>query len=39
MAATWVLFVTGPAFGVLQDIKTAIDPLNIMNPGKMGFSN
>lgn len=27
----------GPAFGVLQDIKDAIDPLGIMNPGKLGF--
>ena len=28
----------GPAFGVLEDIKKTLDPNNIMNPGKMGFS-
>lgn len=28
----------GPAFDVMQDIKTSLDPNNIMNPGKMGFS-
>jgi len=27
----------GPAYGVLKDIKRAVDPHNIMNPGKMGF--
>ena len=27
----------GPAFGLLEHIKKAIDPGNIMNPGKMGF--
>lgn len=27
----------GPAYDVLEDIKRAIDPGNIMNPGKMGF--
>lgn len=27
----------GPTFGVLESIKKAIDPDNIMNPGKMGF--
>ena len=28
----------GPAFGVLENIKAALDPNNIMNPGKMGLS-
>lgn len=28
----------GPAFNILANIKTALDPNNIMNPGKMGFS-
>ena len=27
----------GPAFKVLEDVKTVLDPNNIMNPGKMGF--
>ena len=27
----------GPAFNVLGGIKKALDPNNIMNPGKMGF--
>lgn len=27
----------GPSFNVLERIKKAIDPDNIMNPGKMGF--
>jgi alkyldihydroxyacetonephosphate synthase len=27
----------GPTYGVLERIKRAIDPDNIMNPGKMGF--
>lgn len=27
----------GPSYGVLERIKKAIDPENIMNPGKMGF--
>jgi len=27
----------GPAYGLLENIKRAIDPANIMNPGKMGF--
>lgn len=28
----------GPAFQVLEGIKHSLDPNNIMNPGKMGFS-
>jgi len=28
----------GPAFQVLEGIKHTLDPYNIMNPGKMGFS-
>lgn len=27
----------GPAWGLLQNIKTAVDPHGIMNPGKVGF--
>jgi len=27
----------GPAFNILESIKTSMDPNNIMNPGKMGF--
>lgn len=27
----------GPAWRVLEGIKTSLDPTNIMNPGKMGF--
>ncbi len=27
----------GPSYGILERIKKAIDPENIMNPGKMGF--
>jgi alkyldihydroxyacetonephosphate synthase len=27
----------GPAFKVLEDLKGALDPNNILNPGKMGF--
>lgn len=27
----------GPAFQVLESLKTGLDPKNILNPGKMGF--
>ena len=27
----------GPGYGVLEKIKRALDPKNLMNPGKMGF--
>jgi alkyldihydroxyacetonephosphate synthase len=27
----------GPAFETLKDIKRALDPANVMNPGKLGF--
>ena len=27
----------GPAFQVIEGLKNALDPYNIMNPGKMGF--
>ncbi len=29
----------GNSFGVLQSIKTALDPKNILNPGKLGLTN
>lgn len=29
----------GPAFGVLQSMKHALDPNGILNPGKLGFSS
>ncbi len=27
----------GPAFAVLEGLKQALDPLNVLNPGKLGF--
>jgi alkyldihydroxyacetonephosphate synthase len=27
----------GPAFQVMEGLKAALDPHNILNPGKMGF--
>jgi len=27
----------GPAFSVLEGLKSALDPKNVLNPGKMGF--
>lgn len=29
----------GPGYGVLEKVKRALDPNNLMNPGKMGFEN
>ena len=27
----------GPAFQVIEGLKDAVDPHNVLNPGKMGF--
>ena len=37
--ARFVAEALGPAFGVLQAVKSALDPLGILNPGKMGLTS
>lgn len=36
--APYIKWELGPALGVMEQIKTALDPNNILNPGKMGFT-